>query len=60
MKATGLKPAQDFKIIEKILARDKFANAQPKVLTRTNNNSRLDEIRERIRLQYAGTASSTG
>ena len=49
MKATGMKPAMDAEIIEKIKSRDKFANAQPKINTRTNNNSRLDEIRERIR-----------
>jgi hypothetical protein len=49
MKATGLKPTMDEKVIEKIKARDKFANAQAKVASRTNNNSRLDEIRERIR-----------
>jgi hypothetical protein len=52
MKATGLKPAMDEKVIEKIKSRDKFANAQPRVASRTNNNSRLDEIRERIRQQY--------
>jgi len=52
MKATGLKPAMDAELIEKIKAKDKFANAQPRVTTRTNNNSRIDEIRERIRTQY--------
>ena len=41
----------DPELIEKIKAQDRFANAQPKVLTRNNNNSRLDEIRERIRKQ---------
>jgi hypothetical protein len=46
-----MKPPMDPQLIEKIKARDRFANAQPKVLTRNNNNSRLDEIRERIRKQ---------
>lgn len=52
IKATGLKPSMDPEIIRKITAKDKFANAQAKVGSTSNNNSRLDEIRERIRLQY--------
>ena len=53
MKSTGLKPAMDADLIERIKAKDKFANAQPRVTTRANNNSRIDEIRDRIRTQYS-------
>lgn len=52
IKATGLKPTMDPDVIKKIMAKDRFANAQAKVGSSSNNNSRLDEIRERIRLQY--------
>ena len=48
-----MKPTMDADLIKKLKAKDKFANAQPKVSTRTNNNTRLDEIRDRIRLQYS-------
>ncbi len=58
MEATGLKPSMDAELIEKIRTRDKYANAQPKVFSQGNNNSRLNEIRERIKQQYASNNTS--
>ncbi|CDW81839.1 UNKNOWN [Stylonychia lemnae] len=62
MAATGLKPSMDPELIEKIKTKDKYAHTQAKVFSQNSsgNNSKLQEIRERIRgsQQYGGNANS--
>ena len=62
MKATGLKPQMDEELIERLKEKDRYATVQPRVFSQTGDttggSSKLQEIRERIKLQY-GTGQST-